>query len=125
MQCGIFDFALCNTYREKCDQVLKMPSIYPQDLVQANHNPISTSDVGIHIVLAVGWHVGLAVGPEVIPWSMPRSGRGCVVRRLGLPVTPTHIQFYLYLGVIHILNCERLWSHVRLAYHPIAHWRRE
>jgi hypothetical protein len=65
MRRGIFYFAPCGIREARCDQIFGMPSIYPRGLIQANRNQISTSDVGVHLVLAVGWRVGLHVRPRL------------------------------------------------------------
>lgn len=68
----------------------KMPSLCSPGLIWANHNPISTSDVGVHLVLAVAWHVGLCVGSQLC--------RGCdIVGDLGGLWYVLLFYFYVYI----------------------------
>ena len=62
MDCRICDFAPHNALGKKNGQIEKMPTICPHGLAWANQNQIPTSDVGVHIIVAVVLHVGLGVG---------------------------------------------------------------
>ena len=64
MWCEFFYFAARCTRNAVRGKGLKMPSICPWGFIWANHNSILTSDVDVHLALAVTWHIWLGVGPQ-------------------------------------------------------------
>lgn len=65
MWCEFFYFATRYTREAVRGKGIKMPSICPWGFIWVNRNPISTSEVDVHLALVVTWHVWLGVGPQL------------------------------------------------------------